>query len=162
MIYRDYYIEELPQQCNIYSSYDAWRDSEAPICTLSSLEEAQQWVDQYLGRPTRYVPPEEQYRLVKRTKRGSLVVVQREGDKAILEIVNYEDMLDISRLLDASGIKWDSRSGVSKHAWEDTPAYLRSPRGISKDYPGHTITFDYSDLEEVMGRRILQPLMLEG
>lgn len=109
----------------------------------------------------RWIPPEEKYRLVKRTKRGSLVVIQREGDKAIIEVPNLEDMLDISKLLNASGIKWDMRSGISKSAWEGTPAHLRGSRGVGKGYPGYTVMFNFSDLEKVIGGRILQPLMLE-
>lgn len=104
---------------------------------------------------------EEKYRLVKRTKRGSLVVIHREGDKAIIEISNMEDMLDISKLLNASGIKWNMESGISKDAWEGTPARSRKPRGVSKGYPGHTITFDFGDLEKVINGRMLQSLMLE-
>ncbi len=114
------------------------------------------------GHEARWVPPEEKYRLVKRTKRGSLIVVYREGDRAELEIPNMEDMEDISNLLSASGIKWESRSGISKNAWEGTPAYLRTPRGISKGYPGRTVMFDYSDLERVIQGGILQPMMLES
>ncbi len=114
------------------------------------------------GHGAKWIPPEEKYRLVKRTKRGSLVVVQRKGDKATLEIPNLEDMNDISNLLNASGIKWSMQAGISKPTWEGTPAYLREPRDISGAYRGYTITFDYSDLEKVIEGRILQPLMLEG
>ncbi len=53
-----------------------------------------------------HIPPEEKYRLVKRTKRGSLITIARVGDKAVLEITNYEDMLDVSNLLNEAGIEW--------------------------------------------------------
>lgn len=113
----------------------------------------------------RYVPPEEKYRLVKRTKRGSLVVIQREGNLAKLEITNMEDMMGISHLLNAAGVKFTTEAGVGKHAWEETPAYIRTPREPPSiragTYPGHTLLFDYSDLERVMEERILQPLLLE-
>ena len=44
------------------------------------------------------------FQLLKRTKRGSLVVVGHEGDKAKIELANFEDMQDLSNLLNASGI----------------------------------------------------------
>jgi len=64
MEYKNYYIEELPAGCSVYSGYDAWRDSEDPIYTSSSLEEARQWVDSQLPDHSRqeegsYEPPQE-------------------------------------------------------------------------------------------------------
>lgn len=109
----------------------------------------------------KYIPPEEKYRLVKRTKRGSLVVIQREGGKATLEVANIEDMMDISRFLRVSGIKWDIQSGISKSAWEGVPVYLRMPRGMGKGYPGYTITFDFSELERIVSPLEKEILLLE-
>lgn len=128
---------------------------------LEPLRKDAERISKALGISFPYIPPEKKYRLVKRTKRGSLVVILREGDKAVLEIPNLEDMNDISNLLNASGIKWSTQSGISKPTWEGTPAYLREPRGVGEGYPGVTITFDYSDLEKVMEGRLLQPMMLE-
>jgi len=48
MIYEGYYIEELVHAWNVYASYDAWRDMEPILHTAPSLDEAKQWVDQYL------------------------------------------------------------------------------------------------------------------
>lgn len=102
-----------------------------------------------------------EYELVKRTKRGSLVVITKVGRQARLEIAKPQDMMDISKLLDASGIRWEIRSGISKPAWEGTPAWLRMERGPESirlgKYPGHTIEFDFGELERVV-RGV--PLML--
>jgi len=109
------------------------------------------------GNPS---PLEEKYRLVKRTKRGSLVVIEREGDKAKLEIPNLKDSRDISNLLSTAGIKFDSSGGISKNAWEGAPVGLRTERGVmakkSGTYPGLTLTFDFADLEKVMQGRFLK------
>ncbi len=102
-----------------------------------------------------YVPPEEKYRIIARTKRGSLVVVTRDEDEAKIEIANFEDMNDISNLLNATGIVWKSHSGISGIAWEAVPPYLRgerSPETIRLNiYPGRTVVFDFAELERVMG-----------
>lgn len=115
--------------------------------------------------PKKYVPPEEEYRLVKRTKRGSRVVIRREGNQARVELANHEDATDISNLLNAAGVRFESESGISKSAWEGIPVYLRQERGPMGvehgTYPGITITFDYGELERVMQGGILQPMMIE-
>lgn len=45
MIYKDYYIEEIPNEYRVYKDYNAWRDNEPHIRTFSSIEEAQRWID---------------------------------------------------------------------------------------------------------------------
>lgn len=109
--------------------------------------------------------PEKKYRLVKRTKRGSLVAIRREGDKAIIEVPNVQDMMDLSDLLNAAGIKWEVRTGISKSAWEGTPAHLRSSipfwHKITDPYPGNTVEFNFADLELVMGQMRPSFLLLE-
>ena len=85
-----------------------------------------------------YISPEEKYQLVRRTKRGSLVVIEREGSKATIDVTNYEDMLDISNLLNASGIKWHTESIEG----------------------GRRVEFNFSDLEYVMsdlGEELMLP-----
>ncbi len=99
------------------------------------------------GNPKRYIPPEEKYHMVRRTRRGSLVTIERVGNKAVLEITNYEDMTSISNLLNAAGIKW------TMYAKEDTfiPREKRYGRVL-------VVEFDFSELERVIKKL---PLMLE-
>ncbi len=99
------------------------------------------------GNPKRYVPPEEKYHMVRRTRRGSLVTIERVGNNAVLEITNYEDMTSISNLLNAAGIKWTT------YAKEDTfiPREKRYGRVL-------VVEFDFSELERVVKDL---PLMLE-
>ena len=107
-----------------------------------------------IPNPGKYVPPEEKYRLVKHTRRGSLIVVTKADDMAKLEVTNFEDMQAISRLLSASGIEWKTRRGVSKPVWEDASPLYREKRGAESIrlglYPGSTIEFDFLELERVM------------
>lgn len=93
------------------------------------------------GNPSSsYVPPEEKYSLVKRTRRGSLVTIEKVGQRALLEVTNLEDMTDISNLLNAAGIKWAST--------------LKENTFIPREKRYGTawiIEFDFSELERVMG-----------
>lgn len=99
------------------------------------------WVPRTHGKSSNpYVPPEEKYRLVRRTKRGSLVTIERVGQKARLEVTNPEDMRDISNLLNASGIQW---------------IMFQEP---TQQFIGWIIEFDFSELERVTKGL---PLMLE-
>ena len=112
-----------------------------------------------------YAPPEQKYRLVKRTKRGSLVVIQHEGNMAKLEITSMEDTNDITRFLYEACVMYRVEHCVSKGAWEGAPAHLRTKRDVpsikANYYPGLTITFDYGELERILAGLRLQPLMLE-
>lgn len=136
----------------------SWREIEDTLLGLAGRG--------YVGVRSGTDPNSEKYRLVKRTKLGSLVEIRREGDKAKIEISNIEDIRDISNLLNATGIKWDMSAGISKSAWEGMPQWRRIKRGPMSEragtYPGQTITFDYADLEKVMEGRILPYLKLES
>ena len=110
---------------------------------------------EYVKLVTLYVPPEEKYRLVRRTKRGSLITITRQGNEARLEITNLEDMNDISSLLNATGIVWGTESGISKPTWEGASPRSRISRGPESErlniYPGRTVTFDFTELERIIG-----------
>jgi len=112
-----------------------------------------------------YQSLEEKYRLIKRTKRGSRIVIQREGNLAKVELLNNEDAMQLSMLLNAAGIRYKSESGVRKDAWEGTPAHLREKRGVMSvkhgTYPGRTVTFDFGELERIMKDNMLMPTMIE-
>ena len=97
-----------------------------------------------------YVPPEEKYWLIKRTRRGSLVTIERVGNKAVVEVTNYEDMMDISGLLNAAGIKWKG------HRKERTFIPREKRYG-----PTWIAEFDFSDLEEVIMNLEDRKLLLE-
>jgi len=87
--------------------------------------------------------PEERYRLVKRTKRGSLITIEREGSKAVIDVTNLEDMRDLTHLLDAAGISWNM---------------YQPPELIGK---GWRIDFNFADLESVVSQMRLSSLLLE-
>lgn len=62
MIYKNYYIEELPDfNYNIYRNYDAWRTGEQPLFSCRSTREAMEWVDKNISSPAlvEYPLPEE-------------------------------------------------------------------------------------------------------
>jgi len=99
------------------------------------------------GNPNRYITPEEKYHLVRRTRRGSLITIERVGNKAVLEITNYEDMINISNLLNAAGIKWTT------HSKEETFIPREKRYGRVR-----VVEFDFSELERVVKDL---PLMLE-
>ena len=82
----------------------------------------------------------EQYSLVRRTTRGSLVAVKRESNMAYLEVTNFEDMNEISNLLNAAGIQ---RTTTRK---EETYIPREKRYGFA-----WIVEFDYSELEKVMG-----------
>ena len=86
-----------------------------------------------------HTPLEEKYRLVKRTKRGSLVTIVRVGDKADLEITNYKDMLDVSNLLNEAGIEWTTYPKEKVFI----PREKRYGRVL-------IVKFDFSELERVV------------
>jgi len=86
----------------------------------------------------------EKYRLVKRTKHGTLVVIQREGNKAIIDTTSYEDMNDLIHLLDTAGINRE---------------LSQPPHLVGK---GWRIEFDFSELEKIVTKEEEeeQPLLL--
>ena len=92
-----------------------------------------------MSNTTKYTPLEEKYRLVKRTKRGSLVTIVRVGDMAVLEITNYEDMLDVSNLLNEAGIEWTTYPKEKVFI----PREKRYGRVL-------IVKFDFSELERVV------------
>ena len=83
---------------------------------------------------------DERYSLVRRTTRGSLVAVKRESNMAYLEVTNFEDMNEISSLLNAAGIQ---RTTTRK---EETYIPREKRYGFA-----WVVEFDYSELEKVMG-----------
>ncbi len=64
MIYKGYYIEELPDfKYNVYRDYDAWRSSKEPLFSCRSTYEAENWVNKAMGLPElAEYPPQEKLR----------------------------------------------------------------------------------------------------
>ncbi len=100
------------------------------------------------NNPKRYVPPEEKYRVVRRTRRGSLVTVERVGNKAVMEITNSDDMRDISNLLNAAGIAWTAEHKESTFI----PREKRYGSAL-------VVKFNFDELERVVKEL---PLMMES
>lgn len=72
------------------------------------------------------------YRLVKRSRRGSLVTIEKVGNKATIDVASYEDMNDLTHLLNAARVEF-KMSQSPKHAGH-----------------GWRVEFDFSDLEKAM------------
>jgi len=74
----------------------------------------------------------EKYSLVRRTRRGSLVVIEKEGNKAIIDVTDVDDMNDLHKLLTAAHIPYE---------------LSQPPKLIGR---GWRITFNFSDLAKVI------------
>ena len=84
--------------------------------------------------------PQEKYLLVRRTRHGSLVTIERKGTKAVIDITDADDMNRLARLLNTARIAWDLQ---------------QPPELVGK---GWRLVFNFSELEKAM--RSWEPLLL--
>lgn len=95
---------------------------------------------------------EERWKLVRRTPRGSIVSIESKGrEKCLIKTTSLEDLRDITRLLDSSGIQW-------RMFQRESPPYKPMRKRLPRD-PNWYIEFDFADLGPV--KDFLSPGLLE-
>ncbi len=94
----------------------------------------------------------ERWKLVRRTPRGSVVSVESTGrEKCLIKTSSMEDFLDITKLLNQSGVQW-------RMFHRETPPHKPMRKKLPRD-PNLYIEFDFLDLGPV--KDILGPGVLE-